>query len=184
MPADPIHQRSSDCPNEGESNEKCSAVHRALNTDIAHFGGAIRKLFGLALAVTKQLHQECSRNIEAFGHLRIHRSIEIESPTSDRRQPTPNTLGRNDENWQNQDSNKREAPFQVEHRDQRGDEHDDVRNNRSKRCRHRALSSDDIVIEAAHQRAGLSSREETNRHGGNVIEQFHSKVVNQTFADS
>ena len=132
----------------------------------------------------KQLHQHCTSNVEAFGHLRIHLCVQAHLLARNILQTNTHLAGGNNECRQHHQRKQRQSPLQRKHRDQCCYQHQHVRHHAAKRARHCLLRTHNIIVQTANQCTGLRACKKSNRHVLHFVEQRHAQVVNQTFTNA
>ena len=60
---------------------------------------------------------------------------------------------------------------------------DEVADDAREHVGERLLGADHVVVEAAHEGAGLGAREERDRHALHVVEDLRAHVVDEALAD-
>ena len=138
----------------------------------------------LAIERAEQLDQRRAGDVEALGHLRVHRRVVLHLLAGDVLQPPPDAAGRHDEQRQHDQRQQRQPPLEPQHRDQRGDQHDHVAHDAAERARHRRLGADHVAVEAARDRARRRAREERQRQPLDLGEQRPAQVGDQSLADA
>ena len=97
--------------------------------------------------VAEQLDEQRPGDVEALGHLRVHRRVVLHLLAGDVLQPAADPAGRDDEQRQHDQRQQRQPPLEGEHRDERRDEHDDVADDAAERARDGGLGADDVVVQ-------------------------------------
>ena len=182
--AEPVDEGGADGPDQGEGDEEGAPVEGALDADVAHSSRPARELVGLAGAVAEELDQHGARHVEALGHRGVHRCVQVEALAGHRREAPTDALGRDDEDREHQEGQQGQSPLEEEHGDERGGEHDEVRHDRAERGGDGALRADHVVVDPAHQGAGLGAGEEGDGHGRHVVEEPDPQVVDQALPDA
>ena len=181
--ADAVDRHGTESADETEGDEEHPSVHRRLHADVTHAHRARRERSDLLGSPTEQLDEECSRDVEALGHLRVHLGVQAHLLAGDVLQSHTDATGRDDERGQHDQRQHRESPLEGDHCHERRREHDHVRHHAAERPGHRGLSTDDIVVQAADQRTGLRAGEERDRHALHLGKERHAQVVDQTLTD-
>ena len=96
----------------------------------------------------------------------------------------PDSLGWQQEERQQRQRKQRQSPLKNEHRDQGRDKDDEVRDDLAERAGQRPLGADHVVVHTANERAGLGAGEEADRHALHMVEELHSQIEDQAFADT
>jgi hypothetical protein len=182
--ADAVDRRRAERADQPEGDEEDPAVHRRLDPDVADSRGAAGEQRSLVVRPAEQLHQLRTGNVEPLGHLRVHLRVGVHLLTCQFLKSPADSLGRDDEQRQHDQCQQGEAPLQEHHRRERRDQHDDVADHAAERAGDCVLRADHIVVEAAGQGAGLSAREERDRHSLDLAEQGSAQVIDQALADA
>ena len=183
MAAPPVDECGTDRPDQGERDEEDPRVHRRLDPDVTDPAGAVAEIAGFGPMPAEQLDEQGTRDVEPLRHGVVHRRVEVHALPRDGAESRADAPGREDENREDHNRQQRQLPLQQEHGDERAAERDDVADDGAERAGERPLRADHVVVEPTDERAGLGAGEERNRHPLYVIEQLHSKVVDQALAD-
>ena len=183
MAADAVDRHCADRRDEAEGDEEDTAVQRLSDAVVAHLAGILLERRQLAAVVAEQLDEQRTGNVEALGHLRVHRRVVLHLLARDVLQAQADATRRDDEEWQHAEGQQRQAPFEEEHRRQRRDQPDDVADDAAERVGDGGLGTDDVVAETRRDRPGRRPREERDRHPDHLREQGRSQVVDQRLAD-
>ena len=181
--ADAVDRRRAERGHQSERDEEHAPEHRRANAGVAHGVGALAEHRVLPIERAEQLDQRRAGDVEALGHLRVHRRVVLHLLAGDVLQPPPHPARRHDEQRQHDQRQQRQPPLQPQHRDQRRDQHDHVAHDAPERARHRRLGADHVAVEAARDRARRRAREERQRQPLDLGEQRTTQVGDQPLAD-
>ena len=146
--------------------------------------GPRAELGGLGGGPAEQLDERGAWRREPLRHLRRHRRVVLRGLALQPPDTGADAAGRDDERRQQQHRQQGDLPRQPEHHGQRQHEGDDVRDDTRQRRREGPLGADDVVVQAADERAGAGAGEEGDGHPLDVVEDPAAQVEDQAFAEA
>ena len=180
--ADEVYDRGADRGHQAEGDEQDASEDRGAHSDVAHAGRAPCEGVALTFGPAEQLRDQRARDVEALDGEVVHLGVELHPLAGEVLHARPHAPGRPDEQGQDRERQQGEAPLEAEHDREDDRDVDDVRDDRSQGRGDRLLRADDVVVQAGLQRAGLRTREESDRHALHVVEERHPQVVDQALA--
>ena len=100
LAADAVDRHGADRRDEAEGDEEHAAVQRLTDAGVAHAAGVRLERRQLAAVVAEQLDEQRAGDVEALGHLRVHRRVVLHLLAGDVLQAEADAAGRDDEQRQ------------------------------------------------------------------------------------
>ena len=182
--AEPVDQRLGQAGHQVSARKNTSIAIADRHADVVDPRRPRAELGRLVGGPTEQLDERGAGRREPLRHLRRHRRVVVRRLALQPPDAGADAAGRDHERRQEHQRQQRDLPRQAEHHGERQHEGDDVGDDTGQRRRERPLGADDVVVQAADQRAGAGPGEEGDGHPLDVLEDLAAQVEDQAFAEA
>lgn len=181
--AEAVDQGERESRDEGEGGDERGLRHRRTDADVTHPPGAGGEFGGLVGGPPEQLDQGGAGRREPLGHPGAHRGVVLGGLPLEAGHPGAHAARGQYEHRQQDEREQGDLPGEAEHHSEREQQRDEVADHAGEGVAEGPLGADDVVVEAADERAGAGPGEERDGHPLHMVEDGGPQIEDQSFTE-